>query len=81
MQDNPLEDQTDVYTTHLAQSFCKFAQKNLNNLAQVADTRKLKDSTRKETREYVLIICNKKVGHRRPACRDNTLGNSTLRGF
>lgn len=65
----------------LSTVFLKFALKNLNNLAQVPDTRKLKASTRMEAREYVLIIYNNRTGRWRPACRDNTVANSNLRGF
>jgi len=47
----------------------------------VPNTRKLKASTRTEAREYVLIIYESITGHWSPACRDDTVANSTLRGF
>lgn len=59
MHDSSLQDQTDTYvftlTTHLAQSFCKYALKILSQLAQVPDTKKLKAWSKMEAKEYALI--------------------------
>lgn len=76
MQDNPLEDKTDVCLYNpVSTAFLQICSKNRNNLAQVVDTRKLQVSTRMEAREYLL------TGHLKPGCRDNTVIYSTWKGF
>lgn len=59
----------------LSTAFLQICFKNLNNLTQVLDTKKLQVSTRMEAREYLL------TGHWKPGCRDNTVIDSTLKGF
>lgn len=59
----------------LRTAFLQICSKNLNNLAQVVDTRKLQVSTRMEAREYLL------TGHLKPGCSDNTVIDRNWKGF